>query len=367
MKKLKLVAYMMALAGLTALFSCEDDEPQFTLDKEEMEAPELSSPASGFSKVIMPEDTSDLFTVAWSEAWYGMDLALTYTVQLDVAGNEFASPASLGTTSVTSLSVTFGELNDILLNTLGQAADEAASVDLRVVSSANGQEEQLSSAVTISITPYEDEVEEPEPTPDYPKLWVAGDFQGWDIAKAATIVSKEDNGIYEGYLFLPEGGTNEFKLYAQPDWSPDSYGSLEDSVITKANYAGANLVAPSAGYYLVSVNMNDSSYFLMNTGWGIIGDATPNGWDSDTDLTFDEATQTWSVTTDMVVGSFKFRANDGWTLDFGVDEEGELIYANHPAKAYVDRPAIPIAEDGNYTITLDLSDPNEYTYSVEKN
>lgn len=365
MKKLKLYT-IMACMGLVTLFSCEEDEPQFTLDKEEMVAPQLSSPANGFSKVILAEDTTDVFTVAWSPAEYGMDLALTYSVQMDVTGNDFASAASLGATTVTSLSVTFGEINNLLVNTLEQAANEAVSVDLRVVASANGQEELPSASVTVSFTTYESEVVEPEPT-DYPKLWVAGDFQGWDIANAATIVSKEDNGIYEGYLYLPEGGTNEFKLYAQPDWSPDSYGTLEDSVITKANYAGANLAAPSAGYYLLSVNMNDSTFFLMDTDWGIIGDAAPNGWDSSTEMTFDEETETWSLTTDLNVGALKFRANNAWTLDFGVDAEGELIYANHPALEYVDRTAISIAEAGNYTITLDLSNPSDYSYSIEKN
>ncbi|MEQ8471713.1 MAG: SusE domain-containing protein [Marinoscillum sp.] len=364
MKNLRILTIMATLACV-ALISCNEEEPDVTLNEDEMVAPVVSSPADGFSKVITAADTTGEFTVSWSEAEYGVDLAVNYNVQIDIAGNEFAGFVSVGTSTETSLTVTFGALNNLLIGNLEQNADEQVSVALRVVASAAGQAELSSEAVTMSITTFEAEEEE-EPV-DYPKLWVAGDFQGWDIANAAIIASTQDNGIYEGYLYLPEGGTNEFKLYAQPDWGPDSYGTLADSVITKANYAGANLIAPSAGYYLVSVNMNDSTFFLMDTDWGLIGDAAPNGWESSTDMTFDESTQTWSITTDLTVGALKFRANNAWVLDFGIDAEADLIYANHPAMDYVDRTAISIAEEGNYTITLDLSDAQNYTYTIVKN
>ena len=363
MKKLKLIT-LMACIGLVTMVSCQEDEPKTVIDEEGLVAPELTSPADGFSKVITADDTTSELTVAWSEAEYGVNLAVTYNVQMDVSGNNFASPVSLGTTSQSAMAVTYGALNDVLIHDLGQAANEAVTVDLRVVASANGQQELISDFVAISITTYQNE-EEPEPTPDYPKLWVAGDFQGWNIENASTLVSVEDNGIYEGYLYLPDG---EFKLYAQPNWEPDSYGTLEDSVITKANYAGANFAAPSPGYYLFSVNMNDSTFFMMNTTWGLIGAATPGGWEADTEMTFDEETQTWSVTTDMIAeGSFKFRANQAWALDFGIDGEGKLAYANHPAKDYVEQPQLTVPEDGNYTITLDLSEPGNYVYNIEKN
>lgn len=364
MKKLKLF-FLMACVGLVTMYSCAEDEPKTVIDEEELVAPELTSPADGFSKVITEEDTDVEFTVQWSEADYGVDLAVNYNVEVVVTGDDFASASSLGSTTEASLSITYGELNSLLITEMEQAANEAVSLDLRVVSSASGQMEQMSAPITISITTFEDDG--PAPQPEYPKLWVAGDFQGWDIANPDSIVSKEDNGIYEGYLYLPAGGTNEFKLYAQPAWEPDSYGTLEDSVVTKANYAGANFIAPSDGYYLFSVNMNDSTFFMMDTNWGLIGDATPGAWESSTEMAFDEATETWSVTTDLTVGALKFRANNAWTLDFGIDAEGELIYANHPAIGYVDRTAVTIAEAGNYTITLDLSIPGAYTYSVEMN
>ena len=53
------------------------------------------------------------------------------------------------------------------------------------------------------------------------------------------------------------------------------------------------------------------------TAWGIIGDATPNGWDADQDMTWNEEKHCWSATVTLTDGTFKFRANDGWDINFG--------------------------------------------------
>jgi hypothetical protein len=72
-------------------------------------------------------------------------------------------------------------------------------------------------------------------------------------------------------------------------------------------------------------------YILVKTTWGMIGGATPGGWDKDTPLNYNPSTQSWSVTADMKAsGSFKFRANNAWQLDFGLSANGTLGYANHP-------------------------------------
>ncbi|HRD82619.1 MAG TPA: SusF/SusE family outer membrane protein, partial [Saprospiraceae bacterium] len=51
---------------------------------------------------------------------------------------------------------------------------------------------------------------------------------------------------------------------------------------------------------------------------GIIGTATPNGWDSDTDMVQDAAdTAKWTLTITLVQGEAKFRANNGWDVNWG--------------------------------------------------
>src|SRR5690606_2679809 len=126
--------------------------------------------------------------------------------------------------------------------------------------------------------------------------------------------------------------------------------------------------APAPGYYLLTVNLNTMTYLLIKTSWGIIGAATPGGWDADTEMTYQPGNQVWTVTANMKAGgSFKFRANKAWQLDFGIDEEGNLAYANHPWLPYIDRPQLTVPTDGNYTITLDLHVPGNYSYEIKKN
>jgi hypothetical protein len=147
-----------------------------------------------------------------------------------------------------------------------------------------------------------------------------------------------------------------------------SYGDGGAGTMVVSNAPGGNFKAPSDGYYFFSADMNNLTYILIKTNWGIIGGATPGGWDADTDLTYNAGTQVWTVTANMKKdGSFKFRANHAWQLDFGIDENGDLAYANHPWRAYVDRPQLTVPSDGNYTIKLDLHDPANYSYQITKN
>ena len=77
-------------------------------------------------------------------------------------------------------------------------------------------------------------------------------------------------------------------------------------------------------------------------------------------MTFDPATNTWSVTVDLVsTGTFKFRANNDWGINLGYDN-GVLDYngSNIP---------VPAAGSGNYTITMDLSHAGNYNYTIKKN
>lgn len=51
--------------------------------------------------------------------------------------------------------------------------------------------------------------------------------------------------------------------------------------------------------------------------WGIIGDATPNGWDSSTDMVFNPETGNYSITLRLSSGQFKFRLDNSWDTNFG--------------------------------------------------
>ena len=90
--------------------------------------------------------------------------------------------------------------------------------------------------------------------------------------------------------------------------------------------------------------------------WGIIGSATPTGWDSDTNLNYDLNTKTYSITINMIPGAYKFRLDDGWGTNYGSNSAtgGTLV---------LNGSDIPITVAGSYKITADF---NAKTYTVTK-
>lgn len=365
---MKNIFIFFTLFSMIALFSCEKDEVRAIID-EDVPPPSMISPGNNYAKVIEEQDVNELITFVWEPVRYGVNTTINYTLEIDSVTRDFAGAVMLGSSESNSFSMTVGEFNTVLLEELGITPNERATLELRVISQlANSDKRLTSDPINLMITPWFAEEPDPEPEPDSPALWVAGDFQGWDVFIAPKIVSSREEGIYEGYIYIPEGGTNEFKLYGQQDWSPLSYGDGGDGTIIEHNDVGNNLVAPAAGYYHLAVNLNEMTYLLIEIEtWGIIGDATPNGWDASTPMTFDPETVTWSITDDLIAGQFKIRANDEWVIDMGVDGNGLLRYENHPLMPYVEGERVGISEAGNYTFSINLTKSGNYTYSLQLN
>ena len=338
---------IILLAAFVALTGCEEVtyDPVLQLGA----GPAISAPSPGGSYVITEENLSeDLATFEWSGADFGFAAGIDYTVQIDLAGNAFADPAELGPTSNnTSLTVTNQRMNNVLINK-GLAAGQPHDLEVRIVASVSDEVEQLVSApIAITVTPYEQAIE-------YPRLYVPGAHQGWDPATAPNVYSVPGNGQYEGYVFFGDPN-NEFKLTEGPSWDVNYGDTGADGVLDRD---GDNIVANEAGVYRLRININDLSYSYTQTDWGIIGSATPTGWDADTDMNFDPATGVHSITMDLAEGEIKFRANDDWAINFG-DPGADRILA-------YDGDNIVVPEAGNYTVELILTQPI-YTYTLTKN
>jgi CubicO group peptidase (beta-lactamase class C family) len=93
--------------------------------------------------------------------------------------------------------------------------------------------------------------------------------------------------------------------------------------------------------------------------WGIIGTVTPNNWDADQPMTYDEASKTWKITLNLKAGEFKFRANGNWNMNLG-DTKGDGVLKS-------DGDNLKLAAEGNYTISLMLNPAGNYTYKLVKN
>lgn len=187
----------------------------------------------------------------------------------------------------------------------------------------------------------------------YPVLYVPGGYQGWDPTKTNTVIaSANGDGKFEGYLNFTDANT-EFKFTDGPSWNVNYGDTGADGGLDQG---GDNIKAAEAGFYKIDVDLTNLTYTLLKTSWGLIGNATPGGWDSDQDLTYDAATNSWSILVDLVPGDIKFRANDGWDLNYGDTGKDGLLERNGDN--------IPIASAGKYKVTLFLDKP-DHTFSVE--
>jgi glycosidase len=199
-------------------------------------------------------------------------------------------------------------------------------------------------------------------------LSVVGDWEGWNPSTAPLINEvKGSPGKFEGYIDIPGDGPHFFKLTSAPDWKHATYG---DGGNGKLSTDGKGAISVSSGgYYELTADLNSDQWTATKTSWSIIGNATSGGWTKDTPMKYDPTKGVWSVSAPMVTGgSFKFRANGAWSIDFGIDEEGNLQYVDNPFFTY--NPSLrnlSVPGDGSYTITLDLHTPGKYTYSVTGN
>ena len=196
-----------------------------------------------------------------------------------------------------------------------------------------------------------------------PLLGVPGNHQGWKDKDGLTFEyqlkpSAKGNSDFEGYVYLD----GDFKLLEADDnlvfdFSKNTaYGISADA--GKLDTKGGNLSA-AAGYYLIKADTQKLTYSTTKTDWGVIGDATPQGWNASTPMTFDKATNLWTVTVVLdASGKFKFRANDAWTLNYGDDGVNGVLEEGGAD--------IPVATSGTYKVTLDLSHSRAYTYTLEK-
>ena len=186
----------------------------------------------------------------------------------------------------------------------------------------------------------------------YPDLHVPGSYQGWNPEDENTVIaSVNDDGNYEGYLYFAEAGA--FKITDGPSWDVAWGDSDGDGIL---ELGGNDISVAEPGFYRLAVNLNDLSYRIDKTEWGLIGSATPGGWDADTDMSYDVEEGAWTLRVDLEQGAVKFRANDGWDLNFGDDGADALLELNGGD--------ISIPSKGTYLFKLYLDKP-DYTYAIE--
>ena len=242
---------------------------------------------------LVPSSTADLTLLVsnasnkaisfnWNESAYGTNV-INYALQMDVAGNNFATPQVLKTGTTLNSSITVNDLNSLAI-AAGIIGGSSKSMEFRVVSylgTTYTTKMVTSNVVTVKITTF---------TPVPPALYIVGDATdgGWSnpVPLPSQQFSRIDAVSY-GIVVKLTAGKSYLLLPTNGDWG-HKYGGASatgGALLTDNAVPGSNTPAPATtGLYQIVVNFQTGTYTVTpftNTipaALFIVGDATDGGW-----------------------------------------------------------------------------------------
>lgn len=342
MKNLKIL--ILAITGM-ALWSCQKDETIATLNASGATSSLKASTASLAIDESMIANTVITFNL--TEPNFGFQAAVTNVLQISTKADNFAvgKVKEFALDSKTFVRAYKGvDFNNILLS-LSIPTTANTDIVVRTKSSISSSVAPVySNVLTISARPF----------PLTAWVYLPGAYQGWNPSTADSLVSLTGNGIYTGVIFL-DGGN--FKVTPAKKWDV-AYGSTGGNGISTT---GGDIASGVAGPKFVTVDLNANTIDIKNAVtvslWSIVGDATPGGWGTDTNLkSLNDGKNTWRTTVNLVAGKLKFRFKNDWSTNLG-GPLGALTLGGDD---------IVITTSGSYTITLtvaqnDSADPTKTT------
>ncbi|HWI90334.1 MAG TPA: SusE domain-containing protein [Flavisolibacter sp.] len=280
--------------------------------------------------------TSHSNTFTWTSSFPGYTGVVTYVIQYDSAGKNFANPkqmASYGGASVYMADVNQGDMNTTGLAS-GIAVGVAGKVDYRVKATTASGAVAYSNTVSVSMTPF-------SPVPA--NLFIVGDATpgGWN--NPVPVPSQQFTKI-DAYKFSITLGLNGGKSYlflpVNGDWS-HKYGFIGANNTNNVNGddfkpEGGDMKAPAAtGIYRIVVDFQTNKWTVtpvtLPTNLYIVGDATAGGWNNPVPVPSQQFTQldtyTFGLVTTLTTGkSFLFLpVNGDWNHKFGGSSDGSSL------------------------------------------
>ncbi len=342
--------------------------------------------------VLLTQNDASVFAqFDWDKCNNGVASVSTYTIEISDhdADPTFAKAVEYSGTGISvspelrNCSLKVAEFNS-LLNKLPSFQCGVMKIDIRVKSTLGINPEnafvQYSNPITLSVTGYSTAL---------PILTFVKD--SGKPSEGAKILAKTFTSVsdYEGYMYL-EAGTYKF-------FKPDPCGSFEtptvyggaSGVLTEGNSA-ASITVATAGHYLVKANLTPSalSYSVKYIkAFGVYGTAKSTvGSANIVPMTDENNTNKWKLTIDLIKGKkFRFKSND-WTgaltgsplsVPPGAGTTVISILGSTSTPYLLTEYAgtggditVPGTDDGvrqKYDITLDVSNPRNYTYTLTLN
>ncbi len=344
LSKLTLVGLLLPL-----IWSCSAiDEPPII---PQLPATIASAPSS---ITLIGEDEEEVVVFNVNPADFGTPMEVTYIIQMDRPGNNFANAADLGSSTSTTVEVKAADINRRAVSR-GIIAGEAGPMEFRVRAVPSRSLSALEgAAVTINVTTFADPVA-------LRNLFLVGEAtaRGWNNNDNNPALFRDpenpDLFVYSG--FFNAGG---FKVLENLGaWQPQ-YGTNDGTSIAVNPGNGSDpdvFNVPAAGYYTFTFDLAAETFSLVPIAnvpavfgtVGIIGSATANGWDASTamnQLAFDK--HIYYLTATLSNGEMKFRADNDWAVNWGSNTAIS-------GRATQDGPNIPV-EAGTFKIWFNSLD-----------
>jgi hypothetical protein len=366
---------------LMAVVSCEEGlDPKVSANGFALRAPDAPG-----SLVLLPQNNADVVaTLDWDKSSnLATSTVSTYTVEVAPSGTGFANPivANAGN-DVTSADRTYAlnvkELNAIVNQFPNYQCGVAMTIDVRVKSTLgkgfyNAFSQYSTNTITFDVTPYSSALPTmafsttSAITTDTPKM-------------AASSVLNTD---YEGYMYLTPG---LYKFY-----KPDACGDYSSATVYGDDGGGALGVNGSdyqvntAGYFLVKANTATTgtgalTYSVRPIIWNLFGAAKLTFPQANTVMTYDNATHLWKLNNITLSQGyeFKFRSNgtgssalilgkyNAASVETSTYGGPVLTYVPSATGSDLNVPGTKTSPRTNtaYDITLDLSSPRNYNYTI---
>jgi hypothetical protein len=381
MKKIFL-SLIILTGAISSLVSCSDEDrgPVASVVQDIV----LSTPAGGNYVLTAPTAGTDAVVVKWSSADFGYSSAVTYSLQVAKATDDFSSPQSfvLGSFNENSNStyektLTQRQLNSMLLGA-GGAIGAEGQFKMRVVgtpstqlaSSSNGIK-SVSQEVSFTGNPF-------DTYDEFDRIYVPGNYGGasgfsdWNPGNAPRLFSANNNGKYEGFVWM-NNASPAFKFTPGPAWSGDKGESNPSGAFTGILGTAENIKpADGAGTYFFTVDWTAKTYTMGKRQVAIIGDATPAKW-SATYLDFDTnpASPYYRMyTKDLTLTADKFliRLKDDWSEKMGTTSGNyEDVVTTTQNKIKLGGGDMKVPTAGNYKVVLDLNNSANYNLRLIPN
>ena len=302
----------------------------------------------------------------WSRSFPGYTGNITYTLQYDSAGKNFATPRDFPVgTNLLTVTLTNFEMNETALND-GVVGGTTGRIEYRVRAVTAQGAVSFSNAVSVTINTYVPIL----------RFYMPGNYQSatgngnnWTPADAPELIRdirpEAMNKLYYMYIFLP--ANSEFKVTQGRSWDINFGGT---GGVLQQN--GANFSVATAGVYRISIDRANMRFDIREGRMGFVGGATGANWNPgasfpDYAMGHPERNLFVGLTNLNSAGGWKLIDNNGWN-------SGDITASN--ARSYganggsgstmqVNGPNMPdVSATGRYRVIWDGRDVNNIKYEI---